>query len=238
MKAGCFSPVDYFFYSSQGSTFARFLRKCPKIFNYTLMSRFAFLPAATLLVLFLTWHCKRDNSSTAGRNDGSATDTVALQEFKKNSWKNNGCDLITEAEIQRVFQIDPKAATLNSKPLKDQAFCLHTWNRPDWKEREAHNEKNPNDFQPFRNSLVVQVFSYGTDQHARQQFEGLKRDRRDTYEETVTGIGEDALWGTTTVTLLVKKGPWVLSITLDAMDNPHDNLPKAKEVAELALQKL
>ena len=62
--------------------------------------------------------------------------------------------------------------------------------------------------------------------------------RRDTYEESVTGLGDDALWGTTTVTLLVKKNHFVLSITLDCMDKPHDNLAKAKEVAALALQKL
>lgn len=202
------------------------------------MLRSAFLPAATLFVLFLTWHCKQDSPGATTQADGSKVDTVALQKFRENNWRNHGCDLITEAEIVRIFQIDPKALTLNSKPLPDQAFCLHTWNRPDWIEREANNEKNPDNYLPSRNSLVVQVFSYGTNAHSQQQFDGLKRDRRDTYEETVTGLGDDALWGTTTVTLLVKKGPMVLSITLDAMDNPHDNLPKAKEIAQVALEKL
>ncbi len=202
------------------------------------MLRSAFLPATALFVLLFAWHCKQDSPGSITLADGSKIDTVALREFRKNNWKNHGCDLITEAEIERIFQIDAKTLTLNSKPLPDQAFCLHTWNRPDWKEREANNEKNPDTYLPSRNSLVVQVFSYGTNAHSQQQFDGLKRDRRDTYEETVPGLGEDALWGTTTVTLLVKKGPLVLSITLDAMDNPHDNLPKAKEIAQLALQKL
>lgn len=201
------------------------------------MLRSAFLYTAAVLALLFSSSCKQDNSS-ATQADGTKLDAGALQEFRKNNWKNHGCDLITEAEIQQIFQIDPKAVTLNSRPLPDQAFCLHTWNRPDWKEREANNEKNPDNYQPSRNSLVVQVFSYGTESHAKQQFEGLKRDRRDTYEETVAGLGEDALWGTTTVTLLVKKQHLVLSITLDAMDNPHDNLPRAKEIAKLALPKL
>ncbi len=182
--------------------------------------------------------CKQDGPASAPTSDAPKVDTAALSQFRQNNWKNHGCDLITEADIQQIFGIDPKEVSLNSRSLPDQAFCLHNWNRPDWKEREANNEKSGNAFQQTRNSLVVQVFSYGTNEHSRQQFEMLKRDRRDTYEETVTGLGDDALWGTTTVTLLVKKNHFVLSITLDCVDNPHDNLAKAKEVAAIALKKL
>ena len=56
--------------------------------------------------------------------------------------------------------------------------------------------------------------------------------------EDVEGVGEGALWSNTTVTLLVKKGHSVLSIALNCMDTPHDNLSKAIEVAEVALKKM
>jgi hypothetical protein len=190
------------------------------------------------VVFSLAMGCKQDSPASASTSDAPKVDTVALSQFRQNNWKNHGCDLITETEIQQIFGVDPKEGSLNSRSLPDQAFCLHNWNKPDWKEREANNEKSGNDFLQPRNSLVVQVFSYGTDVHSRQQFEMLKRDRRDTYEETITGLGDDALWGTTTVTLLVKKNHFVLSITLDCMDKPHDNLAKAKEVAAIALKKL
>ncbi len=190
------------------------------------------------IVFLLASGCKQDSPASDSPANTPLVDTAALREFRQNNWKNHGCDLITDAEIQQLFNIDPKEAGLNSRSLPDQAFCLRNWNKPDWKERENNNEKSGNNYLQPRNSLIVQVFSYGTNEHSRQQFDMLKRDRRDTYEEVVTGLGEDALWGTTTVTLLVKKDHFVLSITLDCMDKPHDNLAKAKEVAALAIQKL
>jgi len=190
------------------------------------------------VVFLLTTGCKQDSPASASPANALPVDTAALQEFRQNNWKNHGCDLITDVEIQQLFGIDTKEASLNSRSLPDQAFCLHNWNKPDWKERENNNETSGKNYLQPRNSLIVQVFSYGTNEHSRQQFEMLKRDRRDTYEESVTGLSDDALWGTTTVTLLVKKNHFVLSITLDCMDKPHDNLAKAKEVAALALQKL
>ncbi|MBL7781694.1 MAG: hypothetical protein JNM22_10800 [Saprospiraceae bacterium] len=202
------------------------------------MLRSALFTTALVFTAFIFGNCKQDKPAAVSQTDAWSIDTVALREFRKNNWKDHGCDLITQEEIQKIFNIDGKALSLNSRPLPNQAFCLHTWNRPDWKEREAHNEKDASNFLPTRNSLVVQVFNYGNGLHSSQQFDNLKRDRRDTYEESVSGLGDDALWGTTIVTLLVKKGDSVLSITLDAMDNPHDNLPKAKEVAQLALLKL
>ncbi len=226
-----------FFTSLAGVSLPAFYRKMVgRSFNPTLMLRITLL---LLPVLFLfVAGCKQDAPASAPVSNVPQVDTAALSQFRQNNWKNHGCDLITEADMQRLFGIDPKETTLNGRSLPDQAFCIHSWNRPDWKEREANNEKGGNTFMQTRNSLVVQVFSYGTNEHALQQFEMLKRDRRDTYEESITGLGDDALWGTTTVTLLVKKSHLVLSITLDCMDNPHDNLAKAKEVAAVALQKL
>ncbi|MBU6342667.1 MAG: hypothetical protein KGS48_14325, partial [Bacteroidetes bacterium] len=74
--------------------------------------------------------------------------------------------------------------------------------------------------------------------HGKQQLEMLRRDRRNTYEEDVSGLGDDALWSTTTQTLLVRKGHLVVSIAIVITDNPHDNLEPAKKLAEIALKKM
>jgi hypothetical protein len=160
------------------------------------------------------------------------------QVVKRSSWKDAGCELISDQEVAHLFQFDPAASTLNSRSLPDQVFCLRTWQKPDWKERESNNEKEGAEYLNPSNRLVVQLFDYSSEVHANQQMEMLRRDRRSTYEKDITGIGDDALWSTSTVTLLVKKGQFVVNIALEHSDVPADNLPKAKEVAILILKKL
>lgn len=157
---------------------------------------------------------------------------------KRASWKGAGCELITDQEVAKMFSFNPTDVTLNSRSLPDQAFCLRTWQKLDWKERESNNEKEGAVYLSPTNRLVVQLFDYTTDGHAAQQMDMLRRDRRSTYEEDVAGLGDDALWSTSTVTLLVKKGQHVLNISLEHLDSPHDNLAKAREVAALILKKL
>lgn len=157
---------------------------------------------------------------------------------KRDSWKNYGCDLITDAEVAQVFNFNADASTLNSRSLPDQVFCLRTWQKPDWKERESNNEKEGATYLNPSNRLVVQLFDYTSDVHSTQQMQMLRRDRRSTYEEDVKGIGDDAVWSTSTLTLLVKKDKNVINIALEHEDKPHDNLAKAKEVAALILKKL
>lgn len=157
---------------------------------------------------------------------------------KRTSWKNYGCELVTDHEVSQIFKFDPDSCTLNSRSLPDQVFCLRTWQKPDWKERESNNEKEGATYLNPSNRLVVQLFDYNSEVHAEQQMQMLRRDRRNTYEEDVPGLGDDALWSTSTVTLLVKKGQLVINVALEHSDTPHDNLPKAKEVAALILKKL
>lgn len=157
---------------------------------------------------------------------------------KRSSWKNAGCDLITDNEVAQIFQFNPDSSYLNSRSLPEQVFCLRTWQKPDWKERESNNEKEGATYLNPVNRLVVQLFDYNSEVHSTQQMQMLRRDRRNTYEKDVTGIGDDALWSTSTVTLLVKKGQYVINIAVEHTDVPADNLPKAKEVAALILKKL
>ena len=157
---------------------------------------------------------------------------------KRDSWKNYGCDLITDAEVAQIFNFNADSSTLNSRSLPDQVFCLRTWQKPDWKERESNNEKEGATYLNPSNRLVVQLFDYTSDVHSTQQMAMLRRDRRGTYEEDVKGLGDDAVWSTSTLTLLVKKDKNVINIALEHEDKPHDNLAKAKEVAAFILKKL
>lgn len=155
-----------------------------------------------------------------------------------NPWKNAGCALVTDEEVIRLFNIDPKRDALNTRTLPDQGFCLRSWLRPDWKERESGNEKPGAEYREFKNTLVTQVLDYGTEQISDQQFELVRREQHDIFEEEVSGLGEGALWSTSTTSLMVKKGHLVVKITLDHVDTPHDNLAMAKEIARLALKKM
>ncbi|MFN0177092.1 MAG: hypothetical protein ACKVU0_20795 [Saprospiraceae bacterium] len=192
------------------------------------------LAALCFAVSFLA-ACSQEPSKEAVAN---AADIALWAKYKTEAWKNHGCELITDAELETLFAFNSKEATLNVRPLPNQAFCLRTWNKPDWKERETNNEKEGAAWLNPQNRLVVQLFDYTSEEHARKQIENLRRDRRNTYEEDVPGLGDDALWSTNTVTLLVRKGQFVINLALEVNDVPHDNLAKAKEAAALALKKL
>lgn len=196
------------------------------------MNRFAtlFLFACVLLV-----SCTQESAKEGVPN---AAEAALWAKYKTEAWKNHGCDLISDAELEAFFKFNGKDAILNARTLPNQAFCLRTWNKPDWKERENNNEKEGAPWLNPQNRIVVQLFDYSSEEHAKQQIGNLRRDRRSTYEEDVAGIGDDALWSTSTVTLLVRKGQLVLNIALEIDDVPHDNLTNAKAVAALALKKL
>lgn len=205
------------------------------------MSRLILLPILTVVLALCS--CGRD--SAAPSTDPSVlapivdeTDSSGAVVRKPNPWKNHGCDLITDDDLRSLFQLEPKRDILNARSLPDQAFCLRTWNKPDWKERESNNEKENAAYLNPQNRLVIQVFGYGTVVTAKEQIAMLRRDRRNTYEEDVPALGDDALWSTSTVTLLVRRGHLVLNIALECEDAPHDNLTKAKAVALLALPRL
>lgn len=196
------------------------------------MTRIALLASAALTLLFA---CAQEAPKESQVN---AADAALWAKYKKEGWKNHGCELITDAEVEALFGINGKEAILNARPLPNQAFCLRTWKKIDWKERETNNEKEGASWLNPDNRLVVQLFDYTSEEHAKLQVESLRRDRRSTYEEDVPGLADDALWSTSTVTLLVRKGQFVINIALEVSDTPHENLNKAKEAAALALKKL
>ncbi|MCS7036161.1 MAG: hypothetical protein RMJ33_07855 [Saprospiraceae bacterium] len=155
-----------------------------------------------------------------------------------NPWKDNGCALVTDQEVIALFQIDVKRDLFNTRSLPGQAFCLRYWMKPNWREIERANEQPGAEYREFKNTLVVQVIDYGRQLIARQQFDLLRNRQRQTYETDVAGLGDDALWSTSSTSLVIKKGHLLVKITLDYTDDPRNNLPYAKKIAELALQKM
>ncbi len=193
-------------------------------------------PIFLFLFVPLFWAgCTENPSKEAAEN---AAEQALWAKYQTEGWKNYGCELISDAEVEALFAFDGKEATLNARTLPNQAFCLRTWNKPDWRTRETNNEKEGAVWLNPQNRLVIQLLDYTSEIHAKQQIENLRRDRRNTYEEDVPGLGDDALWSTNTVTLLVRKGQFVLNLALEIHDVPHDNLSKAKEAAAVALKKM
>lgn len=168
---------------------------------------------------------------------GPPHDSAAASVRQPNPWADRGCELVTDAEVRQLFGVEPNRDSYNAQPLPGQGYCLRFWNRPDWKEREQANENNPAAPSP-RVTLVSQVLDYGTDAMSRRQFETLVRERRNGYDEPVAGLGDGAVWSNSISTLLVRKGHLCLQLSLDWADQPRDNLPKAKEIAALALKKM
>lgn len=179
--------------------------------------------------------CSQEASKESATN---AAELALWAKYQQDGWKGHCCEIVSDAELENLFAFNGREAVLNARTLPNQAFCLRTWNKPDWKERETSNEKDGAIWLNPQNRLVVQVFDYTSEEHARQQIANLRRDRRSTYEKDVAGLGDDALWSTNTVTLLVREGQFVLNIALEISDIPLENLEKAKAVAALALKKM
>ena len=155
-----------------------------------------------------------------------------------NNWIDRTCELVSEADIARLFGIDPQNAVLNNRGLPGKSYCVHTWMRPNWQQIESDNAKPGATYREFKNMLAVEVINYGTSTVCREQLELLRREQADVFKEEVPNLGEGALWSDAGTRLMVRKGHLMLHITLDHQDNPHDNLPKAREVAETALAKM
>lgn len=188
--------------------------------------------ACSFLMMGLLVSCKQDKKVEAEKLGAATEQDTSLKsmERKPNPWKNAGCDLFTNADFAKVFGGNPDK-DLSRRSLPEKGYCLMTWMKPDWKERDNNNDKPNQKYQEFKNTLVIQVVDYGTDVTSQDQFNALKTNRRNVFEEEVPGIGDGALWSTSTTTLQFRKGHLHVLVTLDMAENAHDNLEKVKEVA-------
>lgn len=164
--------------------------------------------------------------------------STVSEPLKRGDWKDYGCELVTDDEVAQTLSIDLDRDSLKSRTLPDQVFCLRTWNRKDWRSREAHNETDGGPYLNPYGRLVLQMIRYENGEAAQKQLNALRRDRRNTYDKDVPQLGEDALWSSTTVTLLCKKDQYIVSLSLEHADKPGDNLAKAQVLMGIALKKL
>lgn len=194
----------------------------------------------TLFALLWLAACKQDSKPAPANNSNPnppLVDSTGAPLRGDNPWVDAGCKLLTQDEIVRYFSIDVRRDAYNEHSAAGQGYCLRYWNKPDWASRDNETLKGERAVSP-RNSVATQIFNYGTAAMAQQQYEFNIKNRGDVYEEQVPGLGDGAIWSTSTTTLLVWKGHLCLQLTLDWADQPHDNLEKAKELAAMALKKM
>lgn len=199
-----------------------------------------FISTSALLLLVLLSACKTDVSKPIQAESNTPTiDSITGQPIRlPNPWKSAACDLVTDQEFFAAFNIEEKRDFANKRTLPNDGYCMRTWKKPDWREREAIQDKNPNIATNPESVMVIQVIDFGTQAVASAQFDMHKRDRINGYATDVPDLGEGALWSDSQSMILVKKGHLFVQIKLEYTDNASDNLTKAKELAAIALKKM
>lgn len=179
--------------------------------------------------------CKSDskNTDTPVTPSTVVIDTATgAPKRAENPWEDDACALLPDADFQQIFGADP-SKDANKRSISGSSFCLWTWHKTDWKERGASNDRGATNLN-YDNILSVKIVNFGTEDDARAQA-ALQRPVK---AEEVSDLGSPAFWVNWDKQLFVQKGPFLLNITLDWADVPHDNLEKAKAVAAVALKKM
>lgn len=175
---------------------------------------------------------------TACRNTPADKPAQPVVFPENNPWIDRGCELITDAELQKMYRIDPERDVLNTRSLPGKAYCLRTWMRPNWKQIESDNEKPGAVYKDFSNALALELIHYGSAVQATERMAINRREQREMYPVDVPKLGDDALWAPSTNTLLVRYGPFILNVLFTGTDTPEGNLEEAQRVAEQALPRL
>ena len=202
---------------------------------------FRLISAALFLGSVFFMSCQSDNTATntTAQPAAATIDTTTGMPIRQpNPWKNATCDVLTDEEFCTIFSVDIKRDFANRRTLPDKSYCLRTWKKPDWRDREVREDKNPNIAANPESALAIEIVDFGTAPSALAQYDVTKKDRINGYDTEVPGLGDGALWSSRESMLLVKKNHLFLQIKLDHADVAADNLPKAKEVAVAALKKM
>lgn len=198
------------------------------------------LSSLLLVVLFLV-SCKSDPSADTAKNAATLADSIGSGSPKNlpNAWKDKVCDLLTDQEFYALFNVEEKRDFANKRSLvTNGGYCLRTWKKPDWRDREARQIKDPNVVANPESALAMEILDYGTVLASESLFQSFKQNRTNGYATEVPGVGDAALWSDESLMLIAKKGHLCLQIKLDHADNPGENLALAKEVALIALKKM
>ncbi|MFZ4633920.1 MAG: hypothetical protein ACOYNO_06925 [Saprospiraceae bacterium] len=155
-----------------------------------------------------------------------------------NPWIDRCCALVSDAELQKMYNIDASRDVFNTRALPGKAYCLRTWMRPNWKQIESDNEKPGAAYREFKTTLAFQVINYGSALQSTERMAATRSAQRDMYSVDVPGLGNDGLWAPSTNTLLVQKDHLQFSVMFSYADDPDRNLAEARRLAELILPRL
>jgi hypothetical protein len=199
-----------------------------------------FVPFIALGALLTFFACKSDTAQNQSDN-ANQQDSTAVEKTPpatQNDWIGKGCELVTDAEAKALFGYDEARDFYNARTFADRAYCLRKWKKTDWREREDFNQKNLDQFRSPENNFIVNVIYHGSAPGARNRLESMRAQRRDTYEEDVSGYGDDAIWSTENTSLVMVTGSYVVFITVEVDEDKHANIDKAKAAAEIILKKM
>jgi hypothetical protein len=144
-------------------------------------------------------------------------------------YQKSGCTLVSDALFQQVFGVEVgKEVNVNSIP--DKGHCIWTWMKPNWKEIDNANEKKGATYREFKNTMTVQVVNFGIEDAAKQQFQLVADGKKANYDTKVEGVGNEAVWSNKDHMLVARKGHLLMNLSVEASDNPADNLAKAKAI--------
>jgi hypothetical protein len=205
------------------------------------MQRTAFF---SLIVISLIINACGQNSGSEntglqpGATTEAAKDTLSKVKLGTNPWMTDPCSILTNDEFYRTLGVDPKRDFANQFTLKDRSYCLRTWKKLDWREREALEMKDPQHSYNPQNKLAINVINLLHAEGAKVQFEDHKKYKKRGLTEEIQGLGDGALWSDDERFLYVNKGHLNFLIELDMLDSARANMPKAIEVAKLVIAKV
>jgi len=168
----------------------------------------------------------------------SADSITSASPATDNPWIDRCCSLVNDAELQKMYNIDPSRDVFNTRALPGKAYCLRTWMRPNWKQIESDNEKPGAAYREFKNTLALQVINFGSTLQSTERMAATRSAQRNMYAVDVPNLGNDALWAPSTNTLLVQKDHLQFSVMFSYADDPDRNLAEARRLAELMLPRL
>ncbi len=205
-----------------------------------------YLSIAAFLLAVALYACKSDpktGTDAASGNKPATTTAPTIDSLGNpikaaNPWQEKPCELVTDQEFMVLMGIEEKRDLLNRNTLPGKAYCLRTWKKPDWREREAQEVKDPNAVTNPESSFIIDIINHGITQVADAQFDMHKKSHINGYSQDVPGLGDAAIFSPELAMLMVKKGHLLLQFTLTHADKPADNLPKLKELAAIALKKM
>ena len=167
------------------------------------MQLFRFVALLGLLTMLANCQPNPAGGPTSDTTPTVSKDSLNRNPTTPNPWKDAACNLLTDTEFYTIFGVDEKRDFANRRALTN--FCLRSWKKPDWREREAIEVRDPRMSTKPENMLSIKVLDFGTAVMAQENFNVSQRDRVHGLTEIVPGLGEGALWSDSETMLYIDR---------------------------------